>query len=120
MRSIAKTISLAIVLATLALLAPGRAEAIIVNWTFGLVAVVFDAGQAVQVNVANIGNPNEGACDALVEFLDVSGGLLKSARLIVPAVRSKAADLGVSKLIPLKGKVPVYARVTISDPSERP
>jgi hypothetical protein len=57
MRSIAKTISLAIVLATLALLAPGRAEAIIVNWTFGLVAVVFDAGQAVQVNVAHVGNP---------------------------------------------------------------
>jgi hypothetical protein len=53
MRSMAKTIALATVLGVLTLLAPGRAEAIIVNYKFGLVGVVFDADQAVQVNATH-------------------------------------------------------------------
>jgi hypothetical protein len=50
-------IALATILGVLGLLTPGRAEAITVNWRFGLVGVVFDAGQAVQVNATHIGDP---------------------------------------------------------------
>jgi hypothetical protein len=83
-----KTLALATGLGLLALLAPGRAEAIVIIG--GLVGVVFDQGQAVQVNIANI-DPNQAPCDVLVEFFDVAGGLLKSTRLSVPATQSRAA-----------------------------
>lgn len=114
MRSMVRTLALATALGILALLAP-RAEAIIVDFKFGLVGVVFDFGQAVQINITHIGDPHvaPASCDTLVEFVHVSGELLKTTHLIVPVGQSQAADLGVSELIPLKGKVPIYARVAI-------
>jgi hypothetical protein len=49
----------------------------------------------------------------------VSGGLLKSTPLSVPATQSRAADLGVSELIPDKGRVSIYVRA-IGDPDNKP
>jgi hypothetical protein len=121
--SMGKAIALATVIGTLALLLPGSAEAFIVNWKFGLVGVVFDAGQALQVNASHVGDPDQAPapCSALVEFLDgATGAVVKTARLTVPSGQTRTADLGVTELVPLKGKVPIYARVTIGDPNIYP
>ncbi len=119
-----KAIALATVVGTLALLASG-AEAFPPQpiTKFGLVGVVFDAGQAVQVNASHVGDPDEAPapCDALVEFLDgATGAVLKTARLTVPSGQTRTADLGVTELVPVKGKVPIYARATIVDPTAHP
>jgi hypothetical protein len=121
--SVVKAIALATVVGTLALLAPGRAEAFEIKDKFGLVGVVFDAGQAVQVNASHGGDPQiaPGPCDALVEFVDgATGVVLKTARLTVPSGQTRTADLGVTELVPLKGKVPIYARATIVDTNTHP
>jgi hypothetical protein len=118
-----KAIALATVVATLALLASGAEAFPPQPITFGLVGVVFDAGQAVQVNVSHIGDPNTAPapCDALVEFLDgATGAVLKTARLTVPSSQTLTADLGVTELVPVKGKVPIYARATIVDHNTHP
>jgi hypothetical protein len=101
----------------------GAAEAAITQWKFGLVGVVFDAGQAVQVNASHFTDPEiaPSPCSVLVEFFDgVTGGSLKTTRLTVPSGRTQSADLGVSESVPLRGKVPIYARVTIGDPNAHP
>jgi hypothetical protein len=121
--SMGKAVAFAIVIGTLALLLPGRAEAFVVDWKFGLVGVVFDAGQAVQVNASHVGDPDEAPspCAVLVEFFDgATGAVLKTARLSVPSGQTQSADLGVTALVPVKGKVPIYARVTIGDPNAHP
>src|SRR5262249_52370501 len=72
---------------------------------------------------SHIGNPDAGSapCDGLVEFVNgATGVVLKSARLNVPSGQTRTADLGVTELVPFKGKVPIYARVTISDPNAHP
>jgi hypothetical protein len=48
-------IALGTLAAMLALLAPGRAEATIINFRLGLVGVVFNAGQAIHVNSTRVG-----------------------------------------------------------------
>ena len=114
-----KAIALATVVGTLALLAPGQAAA----FKFGLVGVLFDAGQAVQVNASHVGDPDQAPapCAVLVEFLDgATGASLKRADLTVPSGQTRSVDLGVTELVPLKGKVPIYARVTIGDPNQHP
>jgi hypothetical protein len=101
----------------------GAAEAAITQWKFGLVGVVFDAGQAVQVNASHFTDPEiaPSPCSVLVEFFDgVTGGSLKTTRLTVPSGRTQSADLVVSESVPLRGKVPIYARVTIGDPNAHP
>ena len=121
--SVVKAIALATVVGTLPLLAPGWAEAFEIKDKFGLVGVVFDAGQAVQVNVSHVGDPQiaPSPCDTLVEFVDgATGAVLKAARLTVPSGQTRTADLGVTELVPLKGKVPIYARATISDLNTHP
>ena len=118
-----KAIALATVVATLALLAPGQAAASVIDWKFGQVGVVFDAGQAVQVNVSHVGNPEDAPnpCDARVEFVDgATGTVLKTARLTVPSGQTQSADLGVTEPVPVKGKVPIYARATIVDLNTHP
>jgi hypothetical protein len=123
--TLGKAVALVTVVGALALLAPGRAEAVVVNWKFGLAGVVFDAGQALQVNASH-SSSNEDApfsfsCDARVEFLDgATGASLKTADLTVPSGQTRSADLGVTELVPLKGKVPIYVRATIDDPNTRP
>src|SRR5262249_29100480 len=105
--TLGKTVALVTVVGALAGLAPARAEAFIINWKFGLVGVVFAAGQAVQVNASHIGNPDAGSapCDGLVEFVNgATGVVLKSARLNVPSGQTRTADLGVTELVPFKGK----------------
>jgi hypothetical protein len=122
MRSMAKTIALATVLGVLTLLAPGRAEAIIINYKFGLVGVVFDADQAVQVNATHIGDPNiaPAPCTVEVEFFNgATGGLLKTAAFKLAPGQTRSAGLGFIDVL-LKGKVPVYARVTMHDPNLKP
>jgi len=127
MRSITVHLSKGLVLATVALIlalgSPGWAQTMVINYKFGLVGVVFDAGQAVQVNVSHIQDPDQAPapCDARVEFLDgATGAVLKTARLTVPSGQTQSADLGVTEPVPLKGKVPIYARVTIGDPNIHP
>jgi hypothetical protein len=121
--TMAQALALVTIVGTLALLAPSGAEAIIIYDKFGLVGVVFDAGQAVQVNASHWGDPEQAPapCDVLVEFLDgATGASLKMARLRVPSGQTQSADLGVTELVTLKGKVPIYARVTVSDPNMHP
>src|SRR5262245_21235792 len=104
--AMSKASALATVVGILVLLVTGTAEAVIVNWKFGLVGVVFDAGQAVQVNASHYGNPNEAPspCSVLVEFFDgASGRSLKTARLSVPTGQTHSADLGVTESVPLRG-----------------
>src|SRR6266498_2815847 len=123
MSLISKAIGLGAVAMLLALLAPARAEAVIVNSKFGLVAVVFDADQAVQVHATHIGDPNiaPAPCAVLVEFFDGTTGMsLKTDKFIVSGGQTRSADLGVTELILLKGKVPIYARVTMDDPNLKP
>jgi len=118
-----KASALATVVGILVLLVTGTAEAVVRNWKFGLVGVVFDAGQAVQVNSSHVGDPNEAPspCSVLVEFVDgATGVVLKTVRLSVPSGRTQSADFGVTELVPVKGKVPIYARVSIGDPNTHP
>jgi hypothetical protein len=71
---------------------------IIVNYKFGLVGVVFDADQAVQVNGTHIGDPQiaPAPCAILMEFFDgTTGGLLKTTALKVATGQTQAADLGI-------------------------
>src|SRR5262245_1417466 len=121
--AMSKASALATVVGILVLLVTGTAEAVVKNWKFGLVGVVFDAGQAVQVNASHYGDPNiaPSPCSVLVEFVDgATGGALKTVRLSVPSGQTRSADLGVTESVPLRGKVPIYARVTIGDPNTHP
>src|SRR6266540_5860180 len=58
LRLVSHGVALGTLAAILALLVPGRAEAIIIHMKFGQVGVVFDADQAVQVNVSDIWDPH--------------------------------------------------------------
>jgi len=123
MSLVSKAIGLGTVATLLALLAPTRAEAVVVNWKFGLVGVVFDADQAVQVNATHIGDPNTAPapCATLVEFFDGATGVsFKTDKFIVSSGETRSTDLGVKELILLKGKVSIYARVTVDDPNLKP
>ena len=114
---------LATVALTVGLGSAAPTEAIIIDGCkFGLVGVVFDAGQAVQVNITHIGDPQiSPAASALVEFFEgTTGVLLKTTNLKLAAGETQGADLGMNELIPLKGKVPIYAGVTMDDPNLKP
>ena len=122
MQSIAKTIALATVLGVLALLAPAPVEAATSEWKFGLVGVVFDAGQAVQVNATHIGDPQiaPAPCVVQVDFFDgMTGVLLKTTALKLAPRQIQSAELGSADVL-LKGKVPIRVQVTIGDPNSKP
>jgi hypothetical protein len=73
-----------------ALVLTGTAEAVITQWKFGLVGVVFDAGQAVQVNASHFTDPNiaPSPCSVSVEFFDgVTGGPSRRPASPCPAAR---------------------------------
>jgi hypothetical protein len=95
--------ALSVVATLLMLLAPARAQSLLVESRFPLVGVLFDE-QAVQVNVSNMGNPEDAPapCDVLVEFIlfdptTMMGTVLKTATFTLPNGQTQVADVGLTQ-----------------------
>jgi hypothetical protein len=111
--------ALLLVTTLLTLLAPARAQSLFVESRFPLVGVLFDK-QAVQVNVSNMGNPEDtpAPCDVLVEFIlfdptTMMATVFKTASFTLPNGLTQVGDVGLTQPVLIKGKVPTSARVLV-------
>jgi hypothetical protein len=109
----------------LTLLAPARAQSLIVESRFPLVGALFDE-QAVQVNLSNMADPNlaPAPCDVLVEFslfdpTTMMGTVFKMASFTLANGQTQVADVGLTQPVLIKGKVPISARVLVEQTSRR-
>jgi hypothetical protein len=110
----------------LTLLAPARAQSLFVESRFPLVGVLFDE-QAVQVNVSNMGSPEDAPapCNVLVEFflfdpMTLVGDSFKRTKFTLANGQTAVADVGLTKpAVLIKGKVPTSARVLVQQTSRR-